>query len=253
MRAEGLSRLTPFFPARCEGVVHSVFQRVVNLQMEWPGETRMLVLVSSGLPALPDSICLPEEMLVSLTVGQPVRLAEQHLFWEQNELLLQNDESFTGKLSLLSLREGFPCASALEALTADLSCGFDRFPSALRNRADAALLEGRWQEFLGLGNGLTPSFDDACVGMAAVYTAVGCPIPPLSDLAVTTDVSARYLQLAQEAYFGQPLLDLIHALWQDESALQEAVHHLEAIGATSGRDMLYGVRLALRKFRSRFS
>ena len=213
----------------------------------------MLALVSPGLPALPDSICLPEEMLVSLTVGQPVRLAEQHLFWEQNELLLQNDESFTGKLSLLSLREGFPCASALEALTADLSCGFDRFPSALRNRADAALLEGRWQEFLGLGSGLTPSFDDACVGMAAVYTAVGCPIPPLSDLAVTTDVSARYLQLAQEAYFGQPLLDLIHALWQDESALQEAVHHLEAVGATSGRDMLYGVRLALRKFRSRFS
>ena len=253
MRAEGLSRLTPFFPARCEGVVHSVFQRVVNLQMEWPGETRMLALVSPGLPALPDSICLPEEMLVSLTVGQPVRLAEQHLFWEQNELLLQNDESFTGKLSLLSLREGFPCASALEALTADLSCGFDRFPSALRNRADAALLEGRWQEFLGLGSGLTPSFDDACVGMAAVYTAVGCPIPPLSDLAVTTDVSARYLQLAQEAYFGQPLLDLIHALWQDESALPEAVHHLEAVGATSGRDMLYGVRLALRKFRSKIS
>ena len=213
----------------------------------------MLALVSPGLPALPDSICLPEEMLVSLTVGQPVRLAEQRLFWDQNELLLQNDESFTGKLSLLSLREGFPCASALEALTADLSCGFDRFPSALRNRADAALLEGRWQEFLGLGSGLTPSFDDACVGMAAVYTAVGCPIPPLSDLAVTTDVSARYLQLAQEAYFGQPLLDLIHALWQDESALQEAVHHLEAVGATSGRDMLYGVRLALRKFRSRFS
>ncbi len=213
----------------------------------------MLALVSPGLPALPDSICLPEEMLVSLTVGQPVRLAEQHLFWEQNELLLQNDESFTGKLSLLSLREGFPCASALEALTADLSCGFDRFPSALRNRADAALLEGRWQEFLGLGSGLTPSFDDACVGMAAVYTAVGCPIPPLSDLAVTTDVSARYLQLAQEAYFGQPLLDLIHALWQDESALPEAVHHLEAVGATSGRDMLYGVRLALRKFRSKIS
>ena len=213
----------------------------------------MLALVSPGLPALPDSICLPEEMLVSLTVGQPVRLAEQRLFWDQNELLLQNDESFTGKLSLLSLREGFPCASALEALTADLSCGFDRFPSALRNRADAALLEGRWQEFLGLGSGLTPSFDDACVGMAAVYTAVGCPIPPLSDLAVTTDVSARYLQLAQEAYFGQPLLDLIHALWQDESALQEAVHHLEAVGATSGRDMLYGVRLALRKFRSKIS
>ena len=213
----------------------------------------MLALVSPGLPALPDSICLPEEMLVSLTVGQPVRLAEQHLFWEQNELLLQNDESFTGKLSLLSLREGFPCASALEALTADLSCGFDRFPSALRTRADAALLEGRWQEFLGLGSGLTPSFDDACVGMAAVYTAVGCPIPPLSDLAVTTDVSARYLQLAQEAYFGQPLLDLIHALWQDESALPEAVHHLEAVGATSGRDMLYGVRLALRKFRSKIS
>lgn len=31
----------------------------------------MLVLVSSGLPALPDSICLPEEMLVSFAVGQP--------------------------------------------------------------------------------------------------------------------------------------------------------------------------------------
>lgn len=121
----------------------------------------------------------------------------------------------------------------------------DRLPESLQDKAKQALLEGRWQSFLGLGVGLTPSFDDACVGMAAVYTAMGRPLPLLEDLSVTTDVSARYLRLAQKGYFGQPLLALIHALWNHEADLPAAVRGLEAVGATSGSDMLYGVALAL--------
>lgn len=239
---EGLARLTPAFPPVSRGIVHSIFSRVVNVQMRCGGDERMLALISPDLPAVPDSVCLPPQLLQTLGMGQTVTLENQMLSWPCHAVRLRIDRCFSGKLDAL---EGSPHAEKLEACTAQLRCGFDLLPAALRLKAAQALKEGRWQAYLGLGSGLTPSFDDACVGMAAAYTAMGLPLPPLGDLSVTTDVSARYLRLAQEGYFGEPLLAMIHALWADEAAIAGAVQTLLAVGASSGSDMLYGVRVAL--------
>ena len=166
----------------------------------------------------------------------------QLLSWQNTAVRLRTDSHFSGKLDR---QEGQPCLKKLTACTTQLHSGFDRLPAPLRHRAEQALLEGRWQAFLGLGSGLTPSFDDACVGMAAIYTATGRSLPPLEDLSVTTDVSARYLRLAQRGYFGEPLLALIRALWKNHAGIPAAAQALEAVGASSGSDMIYGVRLAL--------
>lgn len=239
---EGLLRLTPGFPTVCQGSVHSVFHRVVNVQIQSGEDSRMLVLASPEIPALPDSICLPASLLSTIQVGQAMAIEGQRLSWQNATVLLQPDSRFSGKLNR---QEGQPCLKELIACTTQLHSGFDKLPASLRCRAEQALVEGRWQSFLGLGGGLTPSFDDACVGMAAVYTAIGRPLPQLEDLSVTTDVSARYLRLAQKGYFGQPLLSLIHALWNNAAGIPAAVRDLEHVGATSGSDMIYGLKLAL--------
>lgn len=242
---EGLLRLTPGFPTVCHGRVHSVFHRVVNVQVQCEGGSRMLVLACAEVPALPDSICLPARLLQAFHAGQAVTIDGRLLSWQNASVPLRVDDHFSGKLDR---QEGRPCVEELTALTARLHSGFDRLPASLRRRAEQALLEGRWQSFLGLGSGLTPSFDDACVGMAAVCTAIGRPLALLEDLSVTTDVSAHYLRLAAKGYFGQPLLSLIHALWNNAAGLAAAVRALEAVGATSGSDMIYGVRLALGEY-----
>ena len=239
---DGLLRVTPGFPGTCQGRVHSVFHRVVNVEMQSEGDRRLLVLAAPQVPALPDSICLPPQLLPTFQVGQEVTLDGQLLSWQNTAVRLRTDSHFSGKLDR---QEGQPCLKKLTACTTQLHSGFDRLPAPLRYRAEQALLEGRWQAFLGLGSGLTPSFDDACVGMAAIYTATGRSLPPLEDLSVTTDVSARYLRLAQRGYFGEPLLALIHALWKNHAGIPAAARALEAVGASSGSDMIYGVRLAL--------
>lgn len=239
---DGLLRLTPGFPTVCRGAVHSVFHRVVNVQIQSEGDSRMLVLVSSEVPALPDSISLSPTLLPTFHIGQAVTIDGRFLSWQNTAVLLRADDHFSGKLDR---QEGKPCVKELTACTTQLHSGFDRLPVSLRRRAEQALLEGHWQSFLGLGSGLTPSFDDACVGMAAVYAATGRSLPLLEDLSVTTDVSAHYLRLAKKGYFGQPLLDLIHAVWNNAAEIPAAVRALEAVGATSGRDMIYGVGLAL--------
>lgn len=239
---DGLLRVTPGFPGTCQGRVHSVFHRVVNVEMQSEGDSRLLVLAAPQVPALPDSICLPPQLLPTFQVGQEVTLDGQLLSWQNTAVRLRTDSHFSGKLVR---QEGQPCLKKLTACTTQLHSGFDRLPAPLRYRAEQALLEGRWQAFLGLGSGLTPSFDDACVGMAAIYTATGRSLPPLEDLSVTTDVSARYLRLAQRGYFGEPLLALIHALWKNHAGIPAAAQALEAVGASSGSDMIYGVRLAL--------
>lgn len=241
---DGLARLTPAFPAACRGRVHSVFSRVVNVQMRCGETERLLALVSPDLPAVPDSVCLPPPLLAAFVADETVILEDRRLSWRGHAVRLRADSRYTGRLDAL---EGRPCAQTLESCTANLRCGLDLLPGALRLRAVQALREGRWQAYLGLGSGLTPSFDDACVGMAAVYTAMGLPLPPLADLSVTTDVSARYLRLAQEGYFGEPLLMLIHALWENAGAVREAARALLTVGASSGSDMLVGVRLGLEK------
>lgn len=233
-----VARLTPFWTFPCRGKVHSVFQRVSNLMLITAGEERMLALCAPGLPRLPDSICLPERVLEAMRPGMDAELTQDSLMVNGQCFALTADMEWTG---FLLPHQGQPDWQALRSLTADLHSGWDRFPPGLLERARQALQNEQAQQYLGLGSGLTPSFDDACVGVMALCRAMGRPAPfHLEDVSQTTDVSARYLRLAKEGYFGEPMLNLMDALY-GVGSLPERVEQLLAVGATSGSDMLYGI------------
>lgn len=233
-----IARLTPFWAFPCRGRVHSVFQRVANLMLETAGEERMLALCAPGLPRLPDSICLPETVLEEMEPGMEALLTQDSLTVNGHSFPLTADPEWTG---FLRPHPGQPDLQALRRLTAGVQSGWDRFPPRVLERTRQALQNKQAQNYLGLGSGLTPSFDDACVGVMALCRAMGRPAPfSLDDLSQTTDVSARYLRLAQEGYFGEPMLNLMDALY-GAGSLSEKVEQLLAVGATSGSDMLYGI------------
>jgi hypothetical protein len=125
---------------------------------------------------------------------------------------------------------------------------------------------------VGRGPGLTPSGDDALVGLLAVLHRLapageGSPVAPphrrapagegaatgllrtaiAAHLHRTADISAHYLRLAVAGHFGERLIALTDALaagTHDE--VETAAAAVIATGATSGADALLGVLSGVR-------
>ena len=141
---------------------------------------------------------------------------------------------------------------AAERRTGELLPGLER---ALAGR-DAARVTACVASLVGRGPGLTPSGDDALVGLLAVLHRLAPPGDrPLellgravaAHLHRTGDISAHYLRLAADGHFGERPIALCDALAggaQDE--LQAAAAAVLATGATSGADALLGVVSGVR-------
>ncbi len=119
-------------------------------------------------------------------------------------------------------------APALEKLKTGLETG------------DAVLLRAAVRGLIGLGRGLTPSYDDYLTGLLFCLHYAGRPVPAL-DRAVlgsldrTNRYAAAFLRAAAEgAYFSV----LAHCLAAGEG---EPLQRLLAVGSGSGRDMLAGL------------
>ncbi|MFZ2625067.1 MAG: DUF2877 domain-containing protein, partial [Propionibacterium sp.] len=116
----------------------------------------------------------------------------------------------------------------------------------------------------GLGIGLTPSGDDALVGMLALARRAGRATGTCEEFAerldegMSTEVSLDYLRLALGGEFSIPVLRLMDALGArvaptaqsdspapatqiDRPALAVAVREVARIGHSSGADLLAGV------------
>lgn len=114
-------------------------------------------------------------------------------------------------------------------------------------------LPGMLARVVGHGPGLTPSGDDALVGMLAALrlapsmraqthaAILARAIEPL--LASTTDLSAHLLRQAARGYFARALHELVAALSDDTApgSLHERIDRAIATGATSGADACAGV------------
>ena len=117
---------------------------------------------------------------------------------------------------------------------------------------DAASVKAGMRALVGNGPGLTPSGDDALVGLFAVLHRVG-PTELCSDalrllaecvdtlLSRTTSIGAHYLHLAVNGHFGEHLTDLVDALGSGNNIGSQQVARVRATGATSGADALVGV------------
>ena len=237
-----IANLTPAFASDCQGHIHSLFHCVANISMDLPGGARLLTLTALHSPQIPDSIVVEPYVMDTCKAGMSAALVKNCLQ--------------IGDLRLPFLRKSYPALTFLagQMHTADflaaaeaIPSGFDHLPAPLRAHAVHALTTSDAPDFIGLGPGLTPSFDDACVGVMAAYRALGLKAPfVIKKLNATTDVSARYLRLAEEGYFGEPLRQLLFALF-GRGSVRDALFRLLEVGATSGADMAFGVAAALRQ------
>lgn len=149
--------------------------------------------------------------------------------------LLRGDPWTRDDLGIVSLAHG-----RLDRLRAALLAG-DR-------RAAACAARG----LIGLGPGLTPSGDDALVGIEAALRALEGPTAGFLGEAIhdvgdrTTAIAATLLRHAADGEFAERIHALMLVLLgEDDGALPVALDRAVAWGATSGTDCLLGVLLGL--------
>ncbi len=130
----------------------------------------------------------------------------------------------------------------------------ERLAAAVRD-ADPSAAGMAAESLVGLGPGLTPSGDDALVGLAAAVTAMAAPgtldatfLRRAVDTAPTrtTAVSSTFLRHAAAGEFSGGLHGLMAALiGPDPSDVRSAIERSVAFGATSGADTLLGVLMGI--------
>ncbi|MBI2762588.1 MAG: DUF2877 domain-containing protein [Chloroflexi bacterium] len=130
----------------------------------------------------------------------------------------------------------------------------ERLASAVRD-ADPSAAGTAAESLVGLGPGLTPSGDDALIGMAAALTALAAPgtldatfLRRAVETAPnrTTAVSTTFLRHAAAGEFCGGLHGLMAGLTgPDPSEVRSAIERSVAFGATSGADTLVGVLMGL--------
>lgn len=239
-----IARFVHKFEQPCIGTVHSVFSRAVNVTFNSGEGTQLLTLVTSATPALPDSLCVPESLLGMLCIHDELTLFRDRVSVRGLNFCIKHDKEWSG---FVKPRSDRPDAVSFLRATCRLRSGFELLPQSLRDRVDTSLQTNDFEAFFGLGIGLTPSFDDACIGVMAVSRVLGESVPQVADLSMTTDISAHYLRLAMMGFFSQPVLEVIDALFTPTKLIR-SIQALQAFGATSGCDMIHGMRQRLISF-----
>lgn len=241
------------------GKIHSVFEHAVNLSFRAEaGSMPLLLTCTVHDEGLPDGAVIPETVFHDLTEtgrGGPVMLKGNTLFTGH----------FCEKLSempCLTVKHMETTAlSRLLSVTDKMAAEAPGIPERRRRRAEENLLqvveslarqdpvnaEASAVQLIGLGSGLTPGADDALVGMMASLKAAGFLVPFLSasSLHATTDISAKYLYCAQNGAFSGRVSSLFEACEKAESTICTAAERAAAWGASSGRDMLWGIQVTL--------
>lgn len=296
-------RLTPFFTASVSrrGYLHSKFRRTINFLFPSPeGHHRLLTILKNDLPLVPDSLSVSADLFSQIhrlpintgiaRQGQQFQILDTHLDLsttanavEQSRILIVNNECEAVKGPNLS-----EFSQAYQRFTESRSyhCGFDinqtgrakkmaktltTIPHLLLTRQKTSLMSAVI-DFVGMGQGLTPAFDDALIGMMAVMTGARlyaesrsgeiqqaplawidfttCFSPGEWEKMIesrTTDVSAKYLYCAYDGFYSDPLVHFVTKLFSHQQQnWQPTFDTFAQIGGSSGYDMLYGASLAVQ-------
>ncbi len=284
------SRVSDAVPPRIARVgptplrVHSIFRSAINLA----ASDGLLTVASPGLGGLPNGIAAdlgPDWRMIGVRPGMTVHASlaavripdarlEIHLAaaagWSPRIGALQVGAAQTARrwrhrgsttwtiARARSSAGGFGALLLEDAVTGGQAPFVDRarpMLAALLAALDggdqgsaAAAAEG----LIGLGPGLTPSGDDALVGIEAALHALSRPTAGFLAGAAhdlderTTAVSATLLRHAAAGEFAERIHALLAALLgSDEAAIPAAIDRAVAWGATSGTDCLVGVLLGL--------
>jgi hypothetical protein len=256
-------------PARFLARVHSVFRQVSNLELE---SGLLISVMDAALPAQPGAVrvVVPPGLDFSalLAPGEPAACRAGVLrVGAALQVDLRGAESWHARLPRFSWeptreqawRAAWACwreAPSHEGSVA-LARGLTAAQAALAARDTGALLAAA-ESLLGVGPGLTPSGDDALVGL---LVALGCmaPVDPSADavrrtLAAwtranadrTTPIARAYLLHGADGRFGAQWIALAEALASgDPGRAEDATRDARRLGASSGADGVQGMLAGL--------
>jgi hypothetical protein len=257
IRRAGAAELARLHRPR-RGSVHAVFARTIGIAwddgalttLQGPGP--LLAPFALGLTAQPGG----------LRPGDPARRGDGRI--ELGGHRIEPSGATAVDTAVPRLRLGpaallrvLPGPAGAPALASDPGRrGLALLAAALTRRRAAALVEAAGT-LMGLGEGLTPAGDDVLVGaLAAVHAAeprwaAGWPAREPATVAAfdrlaatrTTTVAAAFLREAWRGQVSEPLQGVLGAA--DPEAARAAALALARLGATSGRDTLRGIALAL--------
>ena len=268
------------------GMVHSVFDHAVNLEL---GEDWLAGLIAETKALTPYAVSVRTNDSFAQTVraGMAAYLREGILSIPEARITLDLSCAKAIDLSVDSIALGnHPEALALlekrisealdgvdaEASLAPLATGgegnvYTRFLAPRLERLFSAVKLGAWDEATqdsancaGCGMGLTPSSDDLLCGyfttLHLLYRANGntsakAHIQHMAQAAAskTNRISASFLLQSGMSLANEAVCDLFRSidLEFDTCSADRAIARVLAIGSTSGADMLTGVTLALRQ------
>ena len=245
------------------GTVHSVFHRTINLDVAG----RLLTLAVAGVDDAPATVRVAASWWNDARSGDPVRVGADALTLAGRTLDLAAASPWRPERAAWTPAGAAALASGLAALDALIPAAppaptpfLAALDAAIITRLDAlaaALASGRpdavraaADPLIGLGQGLTPSGDDALTGALLVATTPGSPLAwavtpltPSDPWAGTSRIAAEMLDHAGRGRFRASLLSLADALATGADATPPA-RAVAAIGSSSGTDMLSGVRAA---------
>lgn len=265
-------------PEQFLGHVHGSFRHGINVLLA-DESAPLVTLHDSWLPASPSSVRLAGVALAGFAapVGSLVRCENgvvrvpAALGRGCLEIVLDGARRYDGTVSgreaqpdevlayLMSLGHAVcgctdPDPGSLSAVARDRVRSTVRRLGQALAQDDSAATAKLAGALIGLGPGLTPSGDDALIGMLAARRCLGernradSALERLcrDALRLTSLVSASYLALAADGHFAQPLRDTARAIAnRDDSALRYAAWHCARTGATSGADGLEGMMAGL--------
>lgn len=266
------------------GHMHSVFSNVVNLIFTMAdGEERMITLTKYPFAPTPDTISIDKQTWEKIAVCQK----ENSIVKIRNGVILLKDVCVDFSIDNpydYSWGKGQICRINYNRLNRFIDIynkykktnqdnGFSKLPREygimLNNFAQDIVnqksIMNSFQGLLGAGIGLTPSSDDAVVGvLVVIYCAYAIGILKgeikkyklltnnilrwlIKDKRkTTTEISTKYLKCACRGEFSYYPNQLAEALFIDEDKdLIKLIENVATIGHTSGKDMLEGILKAV--------
>lgn len=258
------------------GSVHSVFERVVNIEHD---ASELVTLASREVDNAPNTAVLNIANFVTsgICVGDRVTGVEEELHvgeriavalsaasvWEHS--LGRYPGANAGLSNQMSLARAYlgryGPAGGMVANSGESNAFAREVSAALAQRATRlldALAQGchdcacrHAKSMLGLGPGLTPSGDDFLVGLFAVLNIdkspchgwLGSGIDVIDDAqSATNPISLAALKHAAEGRVRESIATLIGTLmYGTQEPLIDALRRVLAIGSTSGADIVAGI------------
>ena len=244
------------------GRIHSAYARTLNLLWH---DGRLLTLHGSGPLLAPFAMVvdrLPRRVVSGASVRREddvIRLGPFHLSWAGSAVVESKFRSTSeGVQFLAAVLASRMIDRAAAGLSSSAGCvAQQQLRQGIRKLDEVSFLEGA-SALIGLGEGLTPAGDDCLVGALAVLWRcraawlekiehIRKAIGVVSKFG-TTAVGREFLLHAVDGSFSEVIVNLMNARSVGEAI--ERADELGRLGASSGADTLWGMRLALEALHS---